>query len=90
MSAPVQGFQRRDEGTIHAVWRPASKKRQGRATQSRFNFPTTALATLWIVTDVLFSGLGFVGVAPRQQAAHALDRVHGETVTVHPPAPARR
>jgi hypothetical protein len=33
VSATVQVFGRRDEETIHALWRPASKKRQG--TKSR-------------------------------------------------------
>jgi len=50
------------------------------------NIAMISLATLWIVTGVVFGSLSFVGVASSGQAAHALGQVHSETITV--PAPA--
>jgi hypothetical protein len=47
--------------------------------QSRTNFATTALAVVWIVTGVVFGGLGFVSPAPTEQAGHPNGQVHTET-----------
>ncbi len=54
--------------------------------RSRMNIAMISLATIWIVTGVVFGSLSFVGVASTGQAAHALGQVHSETITV--PAPA--